>query len=114
MEQLSAYFKSLADPTRLRILHLLLHRGTVCGCELQHVLGISQPNISRHLTYLKNSGLVVCRREGPRVCYSLLDAGEPHRHLFGLLEQLFRSEPVLRQDRAVLRRAHRRSRRVQP
>jgi ArsR family transcriptional regulator len=104
MEELSAYFKSLADPTRLRILHLLLQQRQICGCELQHVLGISQPNVSRHLTYLKNSGLVVCRREGPRVCYRLADDGQPHRHLFGLLDQLFRTQPELRQDRARLRK----------
>lgn len=104
MEQLSAYFKSLADPTRLRILHLLLRQGKLCGCELQHVLRISQPNISRHLAYLRNSGLVVCRREGARVCYSLAPSAQPHRHLFQLLDQLFRDEPSLQQDRRRLRR----------
>jgi len=50
--QLTDAFKGLADPTRLRILNLLLH-GELCGCDIQVVLETPQPNASRHLTYLK-------------------------------------------------------------
>ena len=56
MKELEQYCKGMADRNRLRILNLLLH-GELCGCDIQYVLDTSQPNISRHLQYLKNSGL---------------------------------------------------------
>ena len=68
--QMTDAFKGLADPTRLRIMNLLLH-GELCVCHIQRVLGTSQPSVSRHLNYLKHSGLVLDRREGFRVYYRL-------------------------------------------
>jgi ArsR family transcriptional regulator, arsenate/arsenite/antimonite-responsive transcriptional repressor len=70
LRQLTEAFKGLADPTRLRIINLLLH-GELCVCHIQRVLGASQPNVSRHLNYLKHSDLVLDRREGFRVYYRL-------------------------------------------
>jgi ArsR family transcriptional regulator len=96
--ELEKYFKALADNTRLRILNLLLH-GELCGCDVQHVLGISQPNISRHLTYLKNSGLVRDRRVGFRIFYRLADPAQRSRKaLFDYLRLAFRDVPVLVKD----------------
>ena len=63
MKELEQLFKGLADQTRLRILNLLIH-GELCVCDIQYVLESPQPNVSRHLTYLKNSGLVLDRRDG--------------------------------------------------
>ncbi len=63
-------FKALADTNRLRIVNLL-SRTSLCVSDLQRVLGLAQPLISRHLAHLRNAGLVQDRRDGPRVCYSL-------------------------------------------
>jgi ArsR family transcriptional regulator len=63
-------FKALADPTRLRIMNLLME-APFCVCELGHVLHQPQPQISRHLAYLKNAGLVQDHRQGMRVQYSI-------------------------------------------
>jgi ArsR family transcriptional regulator len=63
-------FKALADPTRLRILNLLME-APFCVCDLGSVLQLPQPLISRHLAYLKNAGLVQDHRQGMRVQYSL-------------------------------------------
>lgn len=63
-------FKALADPTRLRIMNLLME-APFCVCELEHVLHLPQPLISRHLAYLKNAGLVQDHRQGMRVQYSI-------------------------------------------
>jgi len=71
MKGVEAYFKGLADINRLRIVNLLLS-GELCGCDIQYVLGASQSNVSRHLTYLKRSGLVTDRRAGYRVYYQLV------------------------------------------
>jgi DNA-binding transcriptional ArsR family regulator len=70
--KLEQYFRGLADVTRLRMLNLLLH-GELCGCDIQYVLEMSQPNVSRHLTYLKNCGLVLDRRDGPCIFYRLAE-----------------------------------------
>src|ERR1700739_4616797 len=90
MRELQNCFKGLADPNRLRIINLLLH-GELCGCDIQYVLNNSQPNVSRHLTYLKNAGLVQDRRDGFRIFYRL---AEPHRavrrQLFEFLRAAFK------------------------
>ncbi|MGZ4901094.1 MAG: ArsR/SmtB family transcription factor, partial [Candidatus Angelobacter sp.] len=56
----------------LRIMNLLL-TGELCGCDIQYVLGVTQSNVSRHLTYLKRSGLVSDRRAGYRIYYRLVE-----------------------------------------
>jgi len=76
MKGLEEYFKGLADINRLRIINLLL-QGELCGCDIQYVVGSSQSNVSRHLTYLKRSGLVIDRREGYRVYYRLISDPRP-------------------------------------
>jgi len=102
---LTGYFKGLADLNRLRILNLLLH-GELCGCDIQHVMGTSQPNVSRHLTYLKNCGLVVDRREGFRVFYSLASSRQGAlAALFEFLGKVFKNEETLRKDARKLKQA---------
>lgn len=105
MEDLERLFKGLSDITRLRILNLLLH-GELCVCDIQHVLQASQPNTSRHLTYLKNSGLVLDRREGARIYYRL---AQPNRRvrkrLFVFLRDAFRASELLAEDSRQLRKA---------
>jgi ArsR family transcriptional regulator len=55
--------KTLADPTRLTMLKLLLDR-ELCVCELQPLLGISQPAVSQHIAKLRAARLVQERRAG--------------------------------------------------
>ncbi len=69
-------FKALADSTRLRILGLLL-TGEVCVCHIHESLKIPQPKASRHLAYLRRSGLVDARKEGLWVHYSLAVSSDP-------------------------------------
>lgn len=74
--RLDELLKAVAEPTRLRILNLL-RQGSICVCDLQAVLGIPQPTVSRHLAALRHAGLVVDARQGPRVLYSLAPAATP-------------------------------------
>lgn len=62
-------FKALSDPTRLRLLNLMIGE-EVCVCHLAEILNIVQPKASRHLAYLKKVGLVVGRRDGQWMYYS--------------------------------------------
>ena len=64
-------FDAVADATRRRILALLVDQGELCVCELTAALDDIQPKISRHLGVLKDSGLVVPRREGTWMFYRL-------------------------------------------
>jgi ArsR family transcriptional regulator len=70
LSQMETLFKALADGTRLRILGLLL-TGEVCVCHIHESLKIPQPKASRHLAYLRKSGLVETRRDGLWVHYRL-------------------------------------------
>ncbi len=62
--------RALADPTRLRILGLLVG-GEVCVCHIHDALRIPQPTASRHLAYLRRTGLVEARKDGLWVHYRL-------------------------------------------
>jgi len=66
-------FKSLSEPVRLRILYLLMARGELCVCDIVNSLELSQSVVSRHLAYLRNSGLVNTRREGVWIYYQLIE-----------------------------------------
>jgi ArsR family transcriptional regulator len=105
MIDLERCFKGLADTNRLRIVNLLLY-GELCGCDIQYVLETSQPNVSRHLTYLKHAGLVSDRREGFRVFYRLSDENTGKlKALFHFLQDAFDFDSALRQDVARLKQA---------
>jgi ArsR family transcriptional regulator len=76
LSQMEGLFKALADATRLRILGLLLS-GEVCVCDIHETLKIPQPKASRHLAYLRKSGLVQTRREGLWIHYRLGNLADP-------------------------------------
>jgi ArsR family transcriptional regulator len=73
---MESLFKALADATRLRILGLLL-TGEVCVCDIHESLKIPQPKASRHLAYLRRSGLVDTRRDGLWIHYRLGTLTDP-------------------------------------
>jgi ArsR family transcriptional regulator, arsenate/arsenite/antimonite-responsive transcriptional repressor len=105
MEKLASYFKGLADGNRMRILNLLFH-GELCRCDIQHVLGATQSTVSRHLSYLKNAGLVLDRRAGYRVYYRLVQAQDPEiTELFHYLVLAFSKDKALKADMKKLREA---------
>jgi len=105
MQELVACFRGLSDPSRLRIINLLLH-GELCGCDIQYVLSASQPNVSRHLTYLKNAGLVLDRRDGFRIFYRLAEPRKgTRRPLFEFLRRAFQDNGLFQQDVSRLRHA---------
>lgn len=63
--------KALSDETRLRIISLLYEK-ELCVCDVMEALQISQTKASRHLTYLKNAGMVTDRKQAQWVYYSLV------------------------------------------
>lgn len=73
---LDLLFRALADSTRLRILHLMAGR-EICVCYFSEILRLPQPKVSRHLAYLRRTGLVAARREGKWMHYRLIPPTEP-------------------------------------
>lgn len=64
--------KALAHPTRLHLLDLIRGKRP-CVKAMEEALGLSQPNISQHLSLLRNTGIVVAERNGNQVCYRIKD-----------------------------------------
>ena len=101
MEQLLAMLKAAGDPTRLR-LFLLLREAELTVSELTHILGQSQPRVSRHLRLLCEAGLLQRFKEGSWVFYRAVDRGV-RAQLGATLATLASAEPdVLEGDRRRL------------
>lgn len=96
MENIAQIYKALSEQMRLRIL-MLLTQGELCVCDIMAVLGEPQSKVSRHVAYLKNSGLVQGKRVGTWMHYRLksdLDSF-PAAHIEFLKKQLSGLEWVL-------------------
>lgn len=76
LEALTTVYAALADPTRLRILSLL-GGGEICVCHIHASLDVPQPTASRHLAYLRKSGLVEARRDGIWMHYRMAPQENP-------------------------------------
>ena len=97
LKQLSHLFKALSDPTRLRIVNLLDAQSLYVR-DLQEVLGLSQPLVSRHLAILRAANLVRTQRQGARVCYSLSRAPFLNYPLRKFLSEIVPFFPELQAD----------------
>lgn len=89
------FFMLLSDETRLRCLLLLHKEKELCVCELCEILGSIQPKISRHLSLLRNSGLVSDERRGQWVYYRLSEKLQPwmKKVIATAVENLKNTEP---------------------
>ena len=73
VDQIADLFKGFADPTRVRILALLLHQELCVSCIAKEV-DLSQSAVSHQLRILKQMHLIKFRREGKNILYSLADS----------------------------------------
>ena len=81
MQDLADFFKVFGDPTRLKILYVLLC-SEMCVLDIAQMLGMTQSAISHQLRVLKQMDLVKNRREGKTIFYSLADS-----HIVTILSQ---------------------------
>src|SRR5471030_2794299 len=96
--------RALSEPTRVRILHLL-RGGALCVGDLVSMLGIPQPNASRHLAYLRRAQLVEGERRGGWSFYRLAPARPGfHQKLLDLLDEAAAELPEGQKDEASLRK----------
>jgi ArsR family transcriptional regulator len=97
--EVDAIFRGFADPTRVRILSLLA-AGELCVCDIVGILGLSQPTVSRHLAYLRRSGLVDVRYEAKFAHYRLATPSNAvHRNLIGCVRRCFLGIETLDDER---------------
>lgn len=97
-QDINRMFRAFSDPTRLRILHLLL-KGELCVCDIVAAVRVPQPTASRHLAYLRRSGLVFVRKDGLWMHYKLAPAKSSfHRSLIQCLRHCFRDVPEFSAD----------------
>ena len=86
-ELLARFFRALGDPTRLRLLNLLM-QGEQSVTELVEAVGAPQGRISTHLGCLRWCGLVTSRREGRQMIYAITDPRV--RALLGTADDMLR------------------------
>ena len=102
---LQSLFSALADGTRLRIL-ALLGNNEVCVCHIHDSLRLPQPTVSRHLAYLRRSGLVTARREGVWMHYRISRTLDPVReNLVHAALDALKAGPVAAKDRKQFQRS---------
>jgi DNA-binding transcriptional ArsR family regulator len=82
VELIAARFRVLAEPMRIKLLDRL-RDGDATVLELQHAVGASQQNVSKHLGVLLNAGMVARTKQGTSSLFSIADPG-----VFELCEQV--------------------------
>jgi len=99
MRELVKVFKALADKNRLRILKMLQQK-KMCVCELSAALCITRPSVSRHLSLMKDAGLVEDERNGPWIDYSLSEEkiNQYAPAIQAYLKDWINDDPVIKED----------------
>jgi ArsR family transcriptional regulator, arsenate/arsenite/antimonite-responsive transcriptional repressor len=101
-------FKALSDPNRIRIVKMLGER-ELCMCEVREVLGLSNSTVSKHLTILRDAGLLVDSKDGRWVNFRLNDRTDQRfiRSLLSLVRSSFDDDSAIQEDTKKLRRVDR-------
>lgn len=97
MDKLLDFFGILSDETRLRIIVLLNYK-ELCVCEICEILGLSQPKVSRHLSKLRDAGIVTDSRQGQWVFYYLNMKDNVMKDLISKIANNIEQYPVLKTD----------------
>ncbi len=87
-------FKALSEEPRVRILHLLMQNGELCISDLEHILDFTQTKTSRHLSYLKNAGLVGSKKVDQWTFYYMLE--EAYEILQQILKFIQKDQHLIR------------------
>ncbi|HAC24849.1 MAG TPA: transcriptional regulator [Cytophagales bacterium] len=88
-------FLACSDTARLRILQLILTNGEMCITDLETILEFTQAKTSRHLIYLKNSGILTSRKYNQWVFYQVKDEV---LDIIRQMLQFLQRDPVLQRD----------------
>jgi DNA-binding transcriptional ArsR family regulator len=96
--------KALSDKNRLRAL-TALRGGELCVCQIIELLGLAPSTVSKHMSVLKQAGLVAGRKEERWMYYRLPPAGEMSEMIRGAINWIFKaleSDKLICQDIKIL------------
>jgi ArsR family transcriptional regulator, arsenate/arsenite/antimonite-responsive transcriptional repressor len=104
-QQITKIFKAIGDPGRLRIVKMLEDK-ELCMCEIREVLQLSNATVSKHLSLLRDAGLVVDTKEGKWVNFALVSkpADPLLNGVLKLLKQSMNDDSQIRNDRKAVRK----------
>jgi ArsR family transcriptional regulator len=88
-------FKSFSDESRTRILNLLFHIGELTISDLVSILDFTQTKTSRHMSFLRNAGMVTARQQDQWVFYTIREES------YNMVKQIFsfvEKDPMLLKD----------------
>jgi ArsR family transcriptional regulator, arsenate/arsenite/antimonite-responsive transcriptional repressor len=91
-------FLACSDSSRLRILNLIFTNGEMCISDLERILDFTQSKTSRHLLYLKNSGILTFRKYNQWMFYQIKD------EVFDIIKQILQfvgRDPILQSDQTI-------------
>jgi ArsR family transcriptional regulator len=108
MKDLVKVFKAVADPNRIRILKMLQQK-KMCVCELAAVLGITQPSVSRHLSMMRDAGLVRDERNCQWIDYELCEekVNKYAPVIMGHIKSWINDNPRIKEDAAKIKHLNR-------
>ncbi len=102
MEKLLSVFKALSDRNRLRVFAALTTYKELCACQIIELLEITGATASRHMSTLLASGLVISRKEGRWVYYSLNNKNPLFTSVLEWILHEFENDSIIEEDRKIL------------
>ncbi|MCF7797975.1 MAG: metalloregulator ArsR/SmtB family transcription factor [Lentisphaeria bacterium] len=96
-------FKALSDPNRLRILKILQVR-PLCVCEITDILALATSTVSKHLSLLRDAGLINDEKDGKWVNYRIDNSGWNHysAQILSLMATWLNDDALIQADRKKL------------
>ncbi len=85
----------MAEEPRVRILHLIYNKNEMCITDLELILGYTQAKTSRHISYLRNAGIITSRKVDQWVFYAIK---EEVTELIKVLMDYFSKDQALADD----------------
>jgi DNA-binding transcriptional ArsR family regulator len=96
--------KALSDENRIRVLMMLVD-GELCVCQIIAMLGLSPSTVSKHMSILRQAGLVETRKEGRWIYYRLADREtQPACEILNWLQRHLKNDKRILDDVKQLRR----------
>jgi ArsR family transcriptional regulator, arsenate/arsenite/antimonite-responsive transcriptional repressor len=103
MKEEMLVFKALSDPNRVRILKMLQIK-TLCVCEIRAILELATSTVSSHLSLLRESGLIIEKKEGKWINYMLNPKPESPilSSISAMLNYWFEDNEVILKDKELV------------
>ncbi len=100
--------KALGDPNRIRIVKMLGER-QLCLCEVREILGLSNSTVSKHLSILRDAGILLDSKDGKWVNFQLNAKPEQRftRSMIDLLQHSFNDDTTIKEDLKLVRKVDR-------